>query len=60
MPNPADIREARIRAGLTQRGAAELIGVTLRAWQYWEAGERNVEARTWELFLIKSKQVGRK
>jgi DNA (cytosine-5)-methyltransferase 1 len=54
MPSPHEIREARHRAGLTQSQAAALVGVTLRSWQYWEAGERNVEARAWELFLIKS------
>ena len=27
----------RDRLGLTQSGAAALFGVTLRAWQHWEA-----------------------
>jgi DNA (cytosine-5)-methyltransferase 1 len=54
MPSPSEIREGRLRAGLTQSQAAGLVDVTLRSWQYWEAGERNVEARTWELFCIKA------
>jgi DNA-binding transcriptional regulator YiaG len=36
---PADFRT---RLGLTQSGAATLFRVTLRAWQHWEAGARNV------------------
>ena len=54
MPSPADIREARHRAGLTQSQAAGLVGVKLRAWQYWEAGGRGMPASAWELFQIKT------
>ncbi len=36
---PAAFRD---RLGLTQSGAAALFGVTLRAWQHWEAGARAV------------------
>ena len=36
---PAAFRD---RLGLTQSGAATLFGVTLRAWQHWEAGARKI------------------
>ena len=58
MPSPTDIREARHRAGLTQAQAAALVGVQPRAWRYWEAGGRKMTAAVWELFLIKTREVG--
>lgn len=59
MPSPAEIREARHRAGLTQAQAAALVGVQPRAWRYWEGGGRKMGAAVWELFLIKTKEVGK-
>lgn len=50
---PAEILDARISAGLTQTAAAELIGKTCRAWQYWESGERKMDAALFELFTMK-------
>ena len=39
---PADqIKAARATAGLTQRQAAERIGVPLRTLEQWEIGRRN-------------------
>ena len=55
MPSPADIRAARLRAGLTQAQAGEIIGAKRRAWQEWEGGRRNMPAAKWELFQIKVK-----
>ncbi len=37
---PKQVRALRERLGLTQTQAAEKVGVTLRAWQSWEAGDR--------------------
>ena len=54
-PTPSEILAARQAAGLTQTQAAGLVGVKLRAWQYWEAGERTMPASAWELFQIKTK-----
>ena len=54
VPSPAEIREARHRAGLTQAAAASLVGVKTRAWQYWEGGGRKMDKAKWELFLIKT------
>lgn len=54
MPSPTDIREARIRAGLTQEQAGALIGApSRRTWQNWETGRRNMPAAKWELFQLK-------
>lgn len=57
MPSPAEIREARHRAGLTQAQAAALVGVQPRAWRYWEGGGRKMSGAVWELFLIKTKEA---
>jgi DNA-binding transcriptional regulator YiaG len=35
-------KEARARRGLTQKEAAELIGVTVKAVEHWEQGRRAV------------------
>jgi putative transcriptional regulator len=53
-PKPEQIIAARTAAKLTQTAAAELVSVTLRAWQYWEAGDREMSAAMWELFQIKA------
>lgn len=53
-PAPADIREAREAAGLTQTDAAALLHTTCRTWQQWEAGDRRMHAAFWELFRNKS------
>lgn len=57
-PTPAEIREARKRAGLTQTAAAALIGKPLRTWQGWESAEgipshRAMDAAIWELWKLK-------
>ena len=39
LSSPKRIREARIRADLTQEKAAELARVKLRMWQYYEEGK---------------------
>ena len=59
MPSPAQIREARHRAGLTQSQAAALVGVTDRTWRAWEMEadgvmRRNMPSSTWELFALKA------
>lgn len=53
-PNPKQIKAARKRLGLTQTQAGAIVGVTLRAWQYWETGNRKMDRAKWELFLIKT------
>ena len=56
-PAPADVKSARISAGLTQKQAAELIHKKLLAWQRYESGDRAMDAAYWELFLIKTGQT---
>ncbi len=48
------IKAAREKAGLTTEQAAELVGVTRRAWQLWEAGDRKMQKGMWELFNLKA------
>jgi DNA (cytosine-5)-methyltransferase 1 len=52
-PNPADIRLARMSAGITQAGAGLRVHVGLRTWQKWELGERKMHPAFWELFKLK-------
>lgn len=60
MPSPADIRASRLSLGLTQAQAGELVGVTDRAWRYWERGERVMPRGMWELWVIKTKELVRR
>ena len=53
-PQPGEIRHAREAAGLTQTQAAHLIYSTLRTWQGWEGGSRQMHAGLWELFQQKA------
>lgn len=39
---PEELREWRETIGLSQRAAAERVGVDPRSWQKWELGERGV------------------
>ena len=50
MPSPADIKDARHRAGLTQSEAAYIVGAKERAWRYWESGGRKMDLAAWNLF----------
>lgn len=56
-PSPVDIFNARIKAGLTQPRAAAIVYKTPIAWRKWEAGERRMPPDTWELFLLKLKDI---
>lgn len=40
------LREAREKCGLTQVQVAEKVGTTARAYQYYEAGEREPSVKT--------------
>lgn len=40
-----ELRKAREKAGLTQAQIAEKSGITTRAYQYYEAGEREPTVR---------------
>ncbi len=51
-PTPEQVKQARVKAGLTQQKAADLVGVDIRTWQRWERGDS--KCTHWELFLIKT------
>ena len=55
-PTPRQIKQTRTEAGLTQQQAADMVMVTKRAWQYYEAGQREMSAAVWELFNLKINQ----
>lgn len=56
MPTPQEIKEARADAGLTQQQAANLVHVSLNAWQKWEGGQVKINQAAWELFLLKTRK----
>jgi len=55
-PRATLIVKARAAAGLSQSEAAATVHVDLRTWQRWEAGDRDMHAAFFELFLLKTKQ----
>jgi DNA-binding XRE family transcriptional regulator len=59
IPKPAQVRELRDSAGLTQKQASELVYADLRTWQRWEEegtdSARKMNPATWELFTAKLK-----
>jgi DNA-binding transcriptional regulator YiaG len=61
-PKPMDIKKARIKAGLSQTAAAELLYTSVGTWQQWESEEgtdahRRMHPAFWELFQIKAKAL---
>ena len=56
-PTPAQVKQARANAGLTQKQAAEVIHKKILAWQRYESGDRVMDAAYYELFLIKTGQI---
>lgn len=56
-PKAAEIRAARVAAGLTQTEAGELVYSSLRTWQQWESEEpgdqRRMHPGLWELWQLK-------
>ena len=53
-PDPMTLKLTRIRAGLTQRQAAALAGISVESWPRYERGERRMPAETWRTFLQNS------
>lgn len=49
-------KQLRKNAGLTQKQAAELIGITKRSWEMYESGSYNVNMRNLELFALRTNQ----
>ena len=51
-PTPEEIRKLRQLAGLTQRQAAEVIGLTdERSWRAYEMGEYKIRPLSWAAFV---------
>jgi DNA-binding XRE family transcriptional regulator len=50
MPATFEIKQARLSAGLTQQAAADLVGVSIKSWQAYEGGWRNIRPSTWSKF----------
>lgn len=56
-PTPADIIQARQRAGHTAAQAAKLVHIARgQTWLDWEAGRRNMPQASWELYLLRTGQ----
>lgn len=54
VPDKAEIRRARVLAGLTQSESATLVGLSHGSrWTEYEAGSRPIDPARWELFLCK-------
>jgi DNA-binding XRE family transcriptional regulator len=56
VPSPAEIKQARKKAGLTQAQAAVLIGKKYRVWQYYESGTLKISPVLFDVFLSKTKK----
>lgn len=56
-PTPADVKSARVAAGLTQAQAAAVIYKKLLAWQRYESGDRSMDCALYELFMLKTGQM---
>lgn len=57
IPSPAQIRESRRLAGLSQRKSATLIHVSRRSWQCYEDGSVEIKLGLWELYQFKTGQL---
>lgn len=56
-PTTEQIRAARIKAGLTQAQAAELVGLGhAHRWSEYERGINSISPQTWRLFRILTRQ----
>lgn len=50
-----ELKLFREKLGLTQNQAASMVHSSLRAWQQWESGKRQMHPAIRELFMIKAK-----
>lgn len=53
-PDPHRLKIVRKALGYTQKEAAAMAHVSLRAWQLWESGGRKMPPGLWELCVIKA------
>lgn len=57
VPTGSQIKEARLKCGLSQAEAAKLVHKATLTWSYYERGLRHMDLATWELFCLKSKEL---
>jgi DNA-binding transcriptional regulator YiaG len=53
----AELKTLRQSLGMTQKACADMVYVSLIAWQKWEAGDRPINKTAMELFALKVKNV---
>lgn len=51
-PDGSELAELRMRCGLTQAAAGQLIGVNGNAWSRYERGQRRMPAAVWACLLL--------
>lgn len=51
-PDGSELAELRMRCGLTQTAAGQLIGINGNAWSRYERGDRRMPAATWACLLL--------
>jgi DNA (cytosine-5)-methyltransferase 1 len=49
----AELKALRQSLGLSQQACADMVHVTLNAWQKWESGDRQINKTAMELFMLK-------
>jgi len=57
VPSQDQVRELRLRTGLSQRQSATLIHVSRRSWQCYEDGSAKIKLGLWELYQFKTGQI---
>ena len=56
-PKPDELREFRRVHGMSTQEAGELVHVTAKAWERWEAGERPMHPAFFELARLKVRMI---
>mgnify|MGYP003443592773 FL=1 len=51
-PDGAELVDLRMRCGLTQAAAGQLIGIAGKDWSRYECGARRMPAATWACLLL--------
>jgi DNA-binding transcriptional regulator YiaG len=52
----AEFKQRRLKAGLSRKEAAELLGVSYRTVQDWETDVTPIRHAFWELFKLKTRK----
>lgn len=54
-PTTSDIKDVRMRAGLSQQRSADLVHrADGSRWREWEGGKYQIDMAVWELYLLKT------